>query len=748
MGLAVSGTTAEVTATDTATGTVTDDDGPASGGAAATVTIEDASAVEGDSITFTVTLDNAVDGGLTVTPSFTDGTATEGTDYTENTAALTFTGTAGETQTFTVDTTEDTDVEADETFTVGLAVSGTTATVTATDTATGTIHDDESNAPPATADPGESNAPPIITGPGDKSYEQGTTITAFPIAVTDADGDAVTVSVTGLPDGLVYDVNTRQVSGTVAGDAAAQDYRTVITANDGVNPDVTETFTIDVRVMDAERLADSRTVPGWLARFARTVGSDAVGMVDERMSGSPSTDESYLAIGGHTLRLDGSYVAGNETALNAHWNGIQHEMPGYSQYRNPQATDSHAMSARDILHGSSFQLAFNDGASDDGASDDGASDDGASDDGASGSWTLWGRISGRQFDGQEDRLSLDGEVVSQWLGLDRRYGNGMVTGLAVSDTEAQGGFDGLANVGGDLIASLASAYPYLSWSPSENLDVWGVVGLGHGDLKLEDAFGHVETPIEMRMGALGGRAALPSIGAVQMAVKADGLFTHMESDAVPGLSAMQASVQRARLMLESSREFSPGSGSSRFTPSLEIGMRQDEGDAENGFGIEIGGSLRYENPDVGLTVEGHAHKLVAHRDDGFEEMGVSGMLRIDPGSDGRGLSVSLQPSWGVTSSGIERIWSMNAADLMSAGSQSAARLQTELAYGLMTMGERGLLTPRYGLDRQEHGTRVHRLGVGFAAFGPALELSLEAERGERAGEEPTHGVMLRWSMAW
>ena len=137
MSLAVSGATATVTATDTATGTITNDDGSAA------VTVEDASANEGEAITFTVTLDKAVDGGLKVTPSFTDGTATKGTDYTENTAALTFTGTAGETQSFTVATTEDTAKEHHETFTVSLAVSETSASVTATDTATGTITDDD-----------------------------------------------------------------------------------------------------------------------------------------------------------------------------------------------------------------------------------------------------------------------------------------------------------------------------------------------------------------------------------------------------------------------------------------------------------------------------------------------------------------------------------------------------------------------------------------------------------------------------
>ena len=136
VGLSVSGTTLSVTATDTGTGTINDNDNAA-------VTIENANADEGNDITFTVTLDKAVQGGLKVTPSFTDGTATEGTDYDENTTALTFSGTAGETETFTVSTKEDTDVEGAETFTVSLSVSGTTLSVTATDTGTGTINDDD-----------------------------------------------------------------------------------------------------------------------------------------------------------------------------------------------------------------------------------------------------------------------------------------------------------------------------------------------------------------------------------------------------------------------------------------------------------------------------------------------------------------------------------------------------------------------------------------------------------------------------
>ncbi len=227
VGLAVSGTSATVTATDTATGTITNDDG-----ALAAVTIGDASANEGDAFTFTVTLDKAVSGGLTVTPSFTDGTATKGTDYTENTAALTFTGTAGETQSFTVATTEDTDVEPTETFTVGLAVSETTATVTATDTATGTITDDDSSAVTiADASAKEGNAI-TFTVTLDKAVSGGLKVTP-----SFTDGTAA--------KGIDYTENTAAL--TFTGTAGETQSFTVATTEDEVVED-NETFTVGLTV--------------------------------------------------------------------------------------------------------------------------------------------------------------------------------------------------------------------------------------------------------------------------------------------------------------------------------------------------------------------------------------------------------------------------------------------------------------------------------------------------------------------
>ena len=109
-------------------------------------------------------------------------------------------------------------------------------------------------APPAPTDAG----PPVITDPGAMTFSPGSTITSFPVTVTDPDGaDTVTVTVEGLPDGLTW--SGGMVSGTVSSSAAVRDYRVTITANDGVNDPVTAEFTITV-ITTWILLADSLTV--------------------------------------------------------------------------------------------------------------------------------------------------------------------------------------------------------------------------------------------------------------------------------------------------------------------------------------------------------------------------------------------------------------------------------------------------------------------------------------------------------
>ncbi len=107
-----------------------------------TLTIADVSVNESaTSATVTVTSSAPLSGGFTVLVS-TDGslTATAGVDYTTTSATLTFAGTAGETQSFSVPIISDSIVEGDEQFLVRLSTPSSPSVV-ATDTGIVTILD-------------------------------------------------------------------------------------------------------------------------------------------------------------------------------------------------------------------------------------------------------------------------------------------------------------------------------------------------------------------------------------------------------------------------------------------------------------------------------------------------------------------------------------------------------------------------------------------------------------------------------
>ena len=150
--------------------------------------------------------------------------------------AVTLTGAETATPSFTAP-----DVTSDVTLTFTLTV--TAGGASATDTVDVTVTPEST---PGT--PGTENRPPEIHTSDARKYKQGERIKPFAVEVSDADGDAVTVDVTGLPPGLRY-VDGR-VEGTVAADAEARTYTVTVTASDGVSDPVRTTFTITVRKRD------------------------------------------------------------------------------------------------------------------------------------------------------------------------------------------------------------------------------------------------------------------------------------------------------------------------------------------------------------------------------------------------------------------------------------------------------------------------------------------------------------------
>ena len=315
---------------------------------------------------------------------------------------------------------------------------------------------------------------------------------------------------------------------------------------------------------------------------------------------------------------------------------------------------------------------------------------------------------------------------------------------------------------GTLASTLVSVHPYLRYALTDRLSVWGALGYGQGTLTLRPESGtgdrlksvpgeseSIETAMQMGMGALGLRGTVYASEHTELALKSDALWVRTASADAPGLRAVDnADTSRVRLLL-SGRHQRALANDAVLTPTLELGLRYDDGDAERGFGMELGGGLRYADPVRGLTLETRARALLAHEDGGYEEWGVGGSLALDPGRLGRGLALRLDSGWGITDSGTEALWQRQSTAGLARQHDAPAqgRIRAEMGYGLDVPYSYGLLTPYGSVELAGGGSRTLRLGWRFE-LGQRLSLSLAGERRETALARPEHGLMLRTSLPW
>ena len=214
-----------------------------------------------------------------------------------------------------------------------------------------------------------------------------------------------------------------------------------------------------------------------------------------------------------------------------------------------------------------------------------------------------------------------------------------------------------------------------------------------------------------------------------------------------------------RLVLEGGRSFSLPNNAT-LHPKLELGVRHDGGDAETGSGVELGGTVAYSTAS-GLSVEASARRLVAHADADYEEWGASAALRFDPGELGKGLSLSLAPTFGSAAGGTERLWGVADARGLAPGGGFAApgglahggmTLVGGLGYGIESDRLRGSITPTLGYARQHAGAGATlRFGTDYAAnaqwLGAELSIGLGLQRAETPEGADWSGE-LRATMRW
>ena len=542
-------------------------------------------------------------------------------------------------------------------------------------------------------------------------------------------------------------------SGTLTFAPGEREKTVAVTVLDDAHDEGEETLTLTLSNAEGAEIADD-TATGtiansdpiqkmWLSRFGRAVASEVTDAISERL-GAPGHG-ARATIAGRSMDLTRTgdaealarTLAGTASALGADGGaGATHP----SAWTAAEGRDrTRTMSAGEALRASSF--AFGRGG------DAGGPGLGA-----------WGRVSMGSFDAEERHeqgaVAMDGEVTTGIVGADAAWER-WLAGLAVSVSKGEGSY-GYAGVdSGTIESTLTGVHPYARVAVSERMDVWGTVGVARGEMTLRpEGHARVTTDIDMRLGALGARGALSKVrdgGALDLSLKADALMARTESDAAPNTKATRVRTSRVRLALDGARSFALGEGAV-LRPQLEVGVRNDGGDAETGTGVEVGGGIAYTHEGTGLTIEAKARTLIAHEAHGYEEWGASGSVRLAPGPAGRGLSFALTPALGATGDVKERLWGARDALALASGgdAERAARLDAEIGYGLASPGT-FTSTPYAGLQIGEGG-REYRTGWRMSPGTSGLDVALGVEGAwaepERDGKGAERSVMLRGALRW
>ena len=529
----------------------------------------------------------------------------------------------------------------------------------------------------------------------------------------------------------------------------------------------------------------------WLARFGRTAAEQALDGIAGRIA-APRSAGVQGTIAGQALNLDpGSQsgaandnaapgsLAGNDLLAQsevARAFGAGHGGPsaggpdgfgslGFGQDRfGGGGAQSRSMTGREALLGSSFTAT-------------------GEKDGTGGSLALWGRAAQSSFDGREGTFSLDGEATAAMLGADYARGKWLV-GMALMQNSGEGGYadresgpqhcpdvgegmsaDMMAHLCGGAVregdgkveATLTAALPYAAIQASERLKLWGALGYGTGEVTLKpEVGGSLTADISWTMAAAGMRNDLIPLSregsGLALAVTSDALWARTSSEKTHELAASDSDVTRLRLGLEGSYRIAT-EGGGHVTPKLEIGARHDGGDAETGFGVELGGGLAWVDPALGLSLDLSGRTLVAHGSDDLEDRGFAASLAFDPDpASERGLSLALrQEMGGQAKGGLDALFRADPLEDRTGSGETAARWTAEAAYGFPAFSGRFMGSPHVGLGL---ATAARDYSVGWRltpaanANAPDISFGVRATRRESDGTVPEHTVGFEAVARW
>ena len=484
---------------------------------------------------------------------------------------------------------------------------------------------------------------------------------------------------------------------------------------------------VGIRTGDG-RVAIKGSVPppeAWLVRFGRTVSEQTLTAVADRIS-APRKPGLEGALAGQGLPNSAGetakrLVTEQRTTLND-IDGPDRSFTGLSRTRTQDdflaasSEQSYAVTEREALLTSEFSLT-------------------APKDGSGGNFALWGQMSRGSFGGTEGNLSLDGNVTTGMLGVDyargrwltgfllsRSKGDGDQSGeeapgcLAGQGTEANPCAGPLRDGNADIEASLTSTVAYAALRQSERMELWGALGHGTGELMVKTPINGVQrTETAWNMAASGLRSDLIEVSeedsSPMLTLVSDALWMGISSDRTRFLEASNSHVTRLRLGIEAGWSIDLEAGGS-LVPRLEAGLRYDGGDAETGFGMDIGGGIKWTVPSSGISFDASGRVLAVHQDADFKDWGVSASFAWDPDpATKRGPSINLGQELGNQSGGgLDALFASGPPGTVNSA-DGGMRISLDMAYGFerqygMVGGPYGRLSGWDFLEEARFGYRI------------------------------------------
>ncbi len=628
----------------------------------------------------------------------------------------------------------------------------------------------------------------------DQSYMRYTEIATLQLpSATSGDGTLTYSLSPGLPEGLTFDVTALRISGTPTAMQAATEYTYTATDEDGDSVALKFTITVELGVPRAPTglratSGDASVVLGWTDPMDASIskyqyqrkegmgsygnwtdipGSDgsttsytvagltngteygfrirAVNVIGEgaaseevtavpvgsnraekRMLKETLAGVSRATLSGASAMIGGRFesggVASNRFRLGRNAElllvgGVEKSKRGVEAGRFPEDVEeledprleNIEIDIGEILKGSEFELSYGGEMS------------------RVPSWTLWGRGDFMWFKGSPESSRYEGDLQSGWIGMDKRISGGLLAGLAVSRSWSESDYS-FGGSEGELETELTTVWPYAQYRTEGGGKIEVMVGVGRGEARNVREGGEREKE-DLEMGAIWGGTSWPvlRIGNIDLSLKGDAAMARMETggEEVVGIGGINVDIWRVRGGLEVARSVG------QLKPFGSVTMRYEGGDGVSGTGMELEGGMTVTGMGGRFGLEGRGRWLTLHSEQGYREWGMSVAASLSSRENGRGLSMSLGPSWGSSAESTDMLFGEDVFDRGLTGSGvSEASVSARAGYGIGVLSSEGLLTPYVegeGASSRRRYEAGLKLGV-VESSGSKVDARLSAER--------------------